>query len=582
MIDPFLKDVVFKQSASTAQMHESSAFGAQKFDQRKRGLAGVLAVVIEGKANQEVQIGSGVLIPHFQDWNSCIDEDYSYSWVFTAAHCVSYWDTRMNFFDVIRVRIPQTEKFKDYHNMMPGPSEAFQTGRFEDKIVSPEDIHICPLYYRNGGSSYFGTDAALIKLKLPVVRKFQQFQQFSSDLARECSFTVVGFPGEADKMYIPFHGSLYTEKEPHIREEYPGFQLMVHNTYTTHGQSGGPILLSKNDQTLVCGIHVLGGSSPSGTLLAPKMYDWIRFEQSSPSELMSSLYQYMPQYGGVMKRMDKEWLSAEVRRLKPQVNMTNDCEETPLMYAMTKGRKSDQIVWRLLKKGADVNLVDINGCSAFDWADRHASDVHSRGYKFNNYLKVLCALQLTSTRIESSLWISLEIMCLLVDWYLRKDMDFVVDSNVVYLRIILIGLLSLYLCRLIYSICFPTHRKFRITYVAWIITDITFVLSLIYTVYDTISFWNDQNFDGAIIGTTFCFLLLLGLIRRVYVGITGILLKRGLVQIFLRLWSVLYFFLCCKSCRRKLKKLRTDWREPLLNDSRSPIRASGYVQGAIN
>ena len=85
MIDPFLKDVVFKQSASTAQMLENSAFGAQKFDQRKRGLAGVFAVVIEGKVNQEVQVGSGVLIPHFQDWDSCTTEDYSYSWVLTAA-----------------------------------------------------------------------------------------------------------------------------------------------------------------------------------------------------------------------------------------------------------------------------------------------------------------------------------------------------------------------------------------------------------------------------------------------------------------------------------------------------------------
>ena len=79
-----------------------------------------------------------------------------------------------------------------------------------------------------------------------------------------------------------------------------------------------------------------------------------------------------------MKRMDKEWLSAEVSRLKPQVNVSNDCEETPLMYAMTKGRKSDQIAWRLLKKGADVNRVDRNGFTAFDWADEHASDVPNK------------------------------------------------------------------------------------------------------------------------------------------------------------------------------------------------------------
>ena len=87
---------------------------------------------------------------------------------------------------------------------MPGPSQAIQTGRFEDQKVGPEDIHICPLYHRNGGSSYFGTDAALIKLKLPVVRKFQQFQQFSSDLGQGCFLTVVGYPGTSHRKILVF------------------------------------------------------------------------------------------------------------------------------------------------------------------------------------------------------------------------------------------------------------------------------------------------------------------------------------------------------------------------------------------
>ena len=76
-----------------------------------------------------------------------------------------------------------------------------------------------------------------------------------------------------------------------------------------------------------------------------------------------------------MNSVDLEHFATEILRLNDLIDEANDFGETPLMYAMTKGRKAEQLAWILLSNGASVTAVDSKNQSVFHWADQHASQV---------------------------------------------------------------------------------------------------------------------------------------------------------------------------------------------------------------
>ena len=86
-IDPFFKDVNIQCSNPIHQTRESArAHVCGNRSGHKRGFEGVIAVVIEGVKKPHVKVGSGVLIPQEEDWETWDEEYYSYNWVLTAAY----------------------------------------------------------------------------------------------------------------------------------------------------------------------------------------------------------------------------------------------------------------------------------------------------------------------------------------------------------------------------------------------------------------------------------------------------------------------------------------------------------------
>jgi len=294
--DKFLKNL----RPIPAKVIQLEAHVTGKEDLRRRGFNKLNVVVIETVFGADVQLGSGILCPHVKDWPEFGEEvdatpgGYEFQFILTAAHCVSqvFRGSTVKKPERMRVRIPKYAMWssKLLKNFNPGPLEARTSERFmEISFMTKEEIdkyvHIYNCYEERGCNSLTGTDLALIKI--PTYKCYLPMNTFQvwDKSVKPDGFSIVGFPADADKSYLPYFDRRNEFRDFAGSSSDPHHVQIFYKNSTSGGQSGGPVQfinLGENYRTVV-GVHVTGNKGTdgeaSGCMITEKVHEWIRERQ---------------------------------------------------------------------------------------------------------------------------------------------------------------------------------------------------------------------------------------------------------------------------------------------------------------
>lgn len=291
--DPFLQNMTVKP-ARQVKIERDERTGGR--DKRRRGFNRLRAVVVEPGYGKNLLQGSGLLCPNYEDWQEFgeeVDElsaGYDYEWVLTAGHCVCVKHRNdVRWPNKLRIRIPKYEmwpsKTKELQKFKPGPFKALQTGRFEDIVYKKGEIqkyvHVYASYLKDFNSAA-GYDFALIQI--PVYKSSlspNNIQVWDTNI-HPTGFSIVGFPAELDKQYLPYYDRRRKEfKEFEANPRDPELVQAYYTSDTSGGQSGGPIQFINADEnySAIVGIHVTGkvveDEEASGCMITRKIAKWV-------------------------------------------------------------------------------------------------------------------------------------------------------------------------------------------------------------------------------------------------------------------------------------------------------------------
>jgi len=299
--DPYLQNLKIRPARHIQR--EAGVDGSGE-DRRKRGFNKLFVVVTEAVFGSTVMRGSGVLCPSVDDWPEFgeeVDEfqsGYEYQWILTAGHCVCVQKRSASKLpDRMRIRIPKYGEWpsKKLKNFQPGPMEALETGRFVDIMYTSDDIkkfvHVYDLY-KNSFASKGGQDFSLIQI--PVYKSTlapNTFQVWNTNYKPD-GFSIVGFPWEDDKAYLPYFDRRKEFSVFESSSQDPELTQIYYKSDTSGGQSGGPVqfINLEDNYRAVVGVHVTGKSweddEASGCMITEKISKWIGGlqKESSPFE----------------------------------------------------------------------------------------------------------------------------------------------------------------------------------------------------------------------------------------------------------------------------------------------------------
>jgi len=291
--DPYLHNLNIKPARHINRQSQLDAGGK---DLRKRGFNKLRVVVLEAVFGENCMRGSGILCPSVDTWTEYgeeIDEfetGYDFQWILTAAHCVcTQKRSRCRLPDRMRIRIPKYKQWpsKKLKTFRPGRLEALESKRFEDILYDAEQIkkyvHVYEPYIKYFGTgSKLGEDFALIQIAVHKSSLPLNTFQIWDTSKRPDGFSIVGFPAEQEKAYLPYFDSRQEEfSEFEVSPRDSGHAQMYYTSVTSGGQSGGPVQFSnfRENYRAVVGVHVTGKDTDdgeaSGCMITKKISMWV-------------------------------------------------------------------------------------------------------------------------------------------------------------------------------------------------------------------------------------------------------------------------------------------------------------------